>query len=33
MLITGVFELVQQFHRPIEIGNIANAVSTCADQP
>jgi len=32
MLTTGVFELVQQFHAT-EIGNVANAVSACADQP
>jgi len=32
MLTTAVFELVQQFHHATEIGNVANAVSTCADQ-
>jgi len=30
---TAVFELVQQFYHATEIGNVANAVSTCADQP
>jgi len=29
MLTTAVFELVQQFYH----ANVANAVSTCADQP
>jgi len=29
---TAVFELVQQFCHVTEIGNVANAVSTCADQ-
>jgi len=33
MLTTAVFELVQQFYPPTEIGNVANAVSACADQP
>jgi len=33
MLTTGVSELVQQFYHATEIGNVANAVSTCADQP
>jgi len=28
-----VSELVQQFYHVTEIGNIANAVSACADQP
>ena len=32
MLTTGVFELVQQFCHATEIGNVANAVSACADQ-
>jgi len=29
----AVFELVPQFHHAIEIANVANAVSACADQP
>jgi len=33
MLTTAVFELVQQFYHDTEIGNVANAVSACADQP
>jgi len=33
MLTTAVFKLVQQFYHATEIGNAANAVSTCADQP
>jgi len=33
MLKTAVFELGQQFYHATEIGNIANGVSTCADQP
>jgi len=33
MLTTAVFELVQQFYHTTEIGNLANAVSTCVDQP
>jgi len=33
MLTTAVFELVQQFYRATEIGNAANALSACADQP
>ena len=33
MLKTAVFELTQQFYHATEIGNVANAVSTCADQP
>jgi len=33
MLKTAVFELVQQFCHATEIGNVANAVSACADQP
>jgi len=30
---TAVFDLVQQFYHATEIGNVANAVCTCADQP
>jgi len=33
MLTTAVFELLQQFYRAAEISNVANAVSSCADQP
>jgi len=33
MLTSVVFELVQQFYHATEISNVANAVSTCADQP
>jgi len=33
MLTAAVFELVQQFYHATEIGNIANGVSACADQP
>jgi len=33
ILTTAVFELVQQFYHATEIGNVANAVSTCAAQP
>jgi len=33
MLTTAVFELVQQFYHATEIGNAANAVNACADQP
>jgi len=33
MLKTAVLELVQQIYHVTEIGNVANAVSTCADQP
>jgi len=33
MLTTDVFELVQQFYHATEIGNEANRVSACADQP
>jgi len=34
MLTTPVFELVQQFYHATETaGNLANAVSACADQP
>jgi len=29
----AVSELVQQFYDATEIANVANAVSTCADQP
>jgi len=32
MLTTTAFELVQQFYHDIEIGNVANGVSACADQ-
>jgi len=31
MLTTAIFELVQQFAHATEIGNIAIAVSACAD--
>jgi len=33
ILTVAVFELVQQFHHATEIDIVANAVSTCADQP
>jgi len=33
MLKTVVFELVRQIYRATETGNVANAVSDCADQP
>ena len=33
MLTIAVFDLVQQFYHATEIGNVVNAVSTCADQP
>jgi len=33
VLTTAVFELVQQFYQATEIGNVANAVSACVDQP
>jgi len=33
MLKTAVFEIVQQFYHATEIGNVANAVSACVDQP
>jgi len=33
MLITPVFELVQQIYHATEIGNVANGISACADQP
>ena len=33
MLTTAVFELVQQFYHATEIGDVANAVNACSDQP
>jgi len=33
MLATAVFELVQQFYHATEIGNVANPVGACANQP
>jgi len=33
MLKTAVFELVQLIYHASEIGNVANGVSACADQP
>jgi len=33
MLTSAVFELVQQLYHATEIGNVANAVSACDDQP
>jgi len=33
MLKTAIFELLQQFYHATETGNVANAVSACADQP
>ena len=33
MLTTALFELVQLFYHATEIGNVANAVSACAEQP
>jgi len=33
MLKTAVFELAQQFYHATQIGNLAKAVSPCADQP
>jgi len=33
MLSTAVFELMQQFYHATEIGNVANAVTACAEQP
>ena len=33
VLTTAVFELVQQFFHATEIGNVANALSVCADHP
>jgi len=33
MVTTAVFELVQLFYHATETGNVANVVSTCADQP
>ena len=32
-LTTAVSELVQKFYHGTEIGNVANGVSACADQP
>jgi len=32
MLTTAVFELVQQFFHATDFGNVANAVSACAEQ-
>jgi len=33
MLTTAVFEFMQQFYHVTEIGNVANTVSACTDQP
>jgi len=33
MSTTAVFELVQQFYHAAKIGNVANKVSACSDQP
>jgi len=33
VLKTAVLELVQQFYHATEMGNVANAISTCTDQP
>jgi len=33
MLTIAVFELVQQFCHVTEIGNVANVVTVCVDQP
>ena len=33
MLTTAMFELIQQCYDAVEIGNAANAVSACANQP
>jgi len=33
MLTTAVFKHVQQFCHATEVGNAANALSACADQP
>jgi len=33
MLKTAHFELVQQFYHATEFGDVANAVSACADHP
>jgi len=33
MLITAVYERLQQFYHAAEIANAANAFSACADQP
>jgi len=30
---TAGFDLMQQFYHAAEIGNVANAVCACADQP
>jgi len=32
LLTSAIFEFLQQFYHATEIGNVANAVSTCADQ-
>jgi len=32
MLTTALFEFVQQFYDATETGDVANAVSACADQ-
>jgi len=32
MLTTAIFELAQQLYYATETGNVANAVSACADQ-
>jgi len=33
VLTTAVFELVQQFYHAVQIANVANGVSVCADEP
>jgi len=33
ILTTAVFELMQQFYHAAEVGNVANAVSACDEQP
>jgi len=33
MLTTAGFDLVQQFYHATEIGDVANAVRVCSDQP
>jgi len=33
VLKTAVSELLRQFNHATEIGNVANVVSACADQP
>jgi len=33
MLKTAVFELVEQFYHATEVGNVANGISACTDQP